>query len=62
MKVGDKVTYHSHNKTEKGIVKYPPKHGEVFVVYHCDNNWDEYYNYTAALTSQEDLTMGWKEN
>ena len=22
----------------------------VFVVYHCDGNWDEFMNYTAAAT------------
>ena len=27
----------------------------VFVVYHCDNKWDEFKNYTAAATSPKDL-------
>ncbi len=50
-------------------VKYKPKHitaleqGRikffndtwVFVVYHCDNDWDNYWNYTAAPTDPKDL-------
>ena len=27
----------------------------VFVVYHCDGNWDDFHNYTAAATSPDDL-------
>lgn len=27
----------------------------VFVVYRCDNNWDEYEKYTAAATNPYDL-------
>ena len=27
----------------------------VFIVYHCDNNWDNYQNYTAAATDPRDL-------
>ena len=28
----------------------------VFVVYNCDENWDNYRNYTAAATRPQDLT------
>jgi len=31
----------------------------VFIVYHCDNNWDNYQNYTAAKTRKCDLQKGW---
>lgn len=56
---GDKVTYHSVGKTEKGIVKSISDENHVFVVYHCNNNWEDYENYTAARTCIEDLTKGW---
>lgn len=29
----------------------------VFVVYHCDDNWKDYQNYTAAATSPEQLSF-----
>lgn len=57
--IGDKVTYHSVGKTEKGIVKSTYDENHVFVVYHCDDNWEDYENYTAARTCIEDLTKGW---
>jgi transcriptional antiterminator len=61
MKCGDKVTYVSHNKKEKGIVKSFSDDDYVFVVYHCDNNWEDYKNYTAARTRICDLILGWNE-
>lgn len=59
---GSKVHYVSFGKPpENGIVKAlnlrDPK--TVFVVYHCDGNWDRYQNYTAASTRIEDLREGW---
>lgn len=63
--VGDKVHYIpfdgcSEDKYENGIVKSIPTSYAAFVVYHCDGKWDDYQNYTAALTSIEDLRPGWK--
>jgi len=29
----------------------------IFVVYHCDKKWDNFYDYTAAATSPEDLRI-----
>jgi hypothetical protein len=47
---------------EKGIVKdYGPKAGNYFVVYHCGGDWDNYRNFTAALTDVSDLRLGWRE-
>ena len=34
----------------------------VRVVYHCNNDWDNYRNYTAATTNIIDLKIGWDEN
>ena len=56
-KIGDKVTYMP--KKEKGIVKSIAYDNYVFVVFHCDNKWEYYYNYTGALTDINDLIMGW---
>jgi len=67
-KVGDKVTYIKHGKQEKGIVKSTPETDDmsledtVRVVYYCNNDWDNYRNYTAATTNIIDLKIGWDEN
>ena len=29
----------------------------IFVVYHCDGNWDDYTDYTAEATRHEDLQI-----
>jgi len=58
MKQGDKVTYIPNN--EKGVVSFMSKiEGCIFVVYNCDENWRNYYNYTGALTRIKDLKLGW---
>lgn len=56
---GQKVTYHSHDKHERGIVKSISDDDHAFVVYHCNNEWDRYFDYTAAKTRIDDLTVGW---
>ena len=60
MKQGDKVTYKTLFKTEKGIIK-SMSNGYAFVVYHCGGDWDNYQNYTAARTEVTDLVKGWPE-
>lgn len=57
--VGDKVTYSTSYKKEYGIVKRIADEDNSFVVYNCDNNWDDFENYTAARTSNKDLILGW---
>ena len=50
------------SKWEKGIVKaYGPEASKYFVVYNCGGDWDNYKNFTAALTSVSDLRLGWRE-
>ena len=63
IKEGQKVYYTSpHGSTENGIVKSVNDSKTIaWVVYHCDNNWDDYRNYTGAATNTEDLTEGWIE-
>jgi len=66
VKVGDKVCYQpSHypeDKWENGIVKEVPEYNNtsVRVVYHCNGEWDNYKDYTAAMTNVTDLYPGWK--
>lgn len=59
-KVGEDVHYVGHNKTENGRVK-EIDYGQqtAFVVYHCNNDWNNYRNYTATLTNLSDLKIGW---
>ncbi len=69
LKVGDKVCYvpeHylENNKFENGVVKEIPSFAadtnSVRVVYNCAGNWDDYANYTSALTNLRDLVLGWR--
>ena len=69
VKVGDKVHYQplhyltaEPEKWENGIVKEIPEHTTVYarVVYNCAGDWENYQNYTSALTSADDLYLGWK--
>jgi len=66
LKVGDKVHYqpehYGHDKWENGIIKTIPTHRNdgVRVVYNCDNNWDNYKDYTSAMTNLQDLNLGWR--
>lgn len=46
LQVGDFVKY----KGQKGRVKELVSSLLVRVVYHCNNEWDNYQDYTAALT------------
>lgn len=64
MEVGQKVTYLSLGKVEHGIIKKLEENRSAyaFVVYHCDGNWDRYFDYTAARTRLIDLVPGWVED
>jgi len=58
MKVGDWVVYYDGNKPpEVGKIKRFTNDGNAFVVYHCDNNWDDVENYTGASSDLECLTV-----
>lgn len=51
--IGDMVIYTPKN--ELGRVKSIKENGDCFVVYHCGLRWDDYLDFTAALTRHEDL-------
>lgn len=56
---GQMVTYcPEYGKKQIGVVKDV---GEkvVFVVYNCNEEWDIYWQYTAAGTLPEHLVIGW---
>ena len=61
LKKGDRVTYVAYKKKERGIVKSFSDETHVFVVYHCGEDWDRYFDYTAARTNINDLILGWPE-
>lgn len=58
---GDMVHYTSpHGTKENGIVKSINESKTVaFVVYKCNNDWEEYKKYTGATTYIKDLSEGW---
>ena len=69
LKVGDKVCYQPdymarRGEYENGMVKEIPDHTTeaVRVVYNCCGDWDNYQNYTSALTNLAMLSLGWKHD
>jgi len=61
-KVGDKVIYKPNN--QKGIIKSLAKCIDdrcAWVVYSCGGDWENYQNYTGAVTFFSDLKLGWEE-
>jgi len=66
LQVGMPVRYQPAHYTEEewenGIIKEirEGKTDGVWVVYNCAGNWDEYQDYTSALTNLRDLKIGWR--
>jgi len=64
-KKGDKVHYIPYQgapnpEQENGIVKGIHPTGEAaWVVYRCADDWDNFMDYTGALTDYLDLHLGW---
>jgi len=64
--VGDKVHYQpKHYGTERwenGLIKEirDNRNDGVWVVYNCCGDWNNYMDYTSALTNLRDLKLGWK--
>lgn len=55
--IGRPVYYyppHAGAGAEYGKIKSWNKHF-IFVVYHCDGNWDRFEEYTAAATDPDNL-------
>lgn len=66
LKIGDKVCYQPNhypkNMWENGMIKEIPEHttDSIRVVYNCGGDWEDFTNYTSALTNLRDITVGWK--
>jgi len=67
LKIGDKVCYQpehykKNGEYENGMIKEIPEHTtkSVRVVYNCGGDWENFKNYTSALTNLRDLLSGWK--
>lgn len=73
LKVGDKVCYQPEHygpgEFENGIIKEIPSFAAdeshthfncARVVYNCAGDWENYANYTSALTDLRDLKLGWR--
>ena len=63
-RMGDKVHYIPFDGCdpkdyENGIVYSCVDHNHLFVVYHCNNEWENYRCYTAARTHESQLQKGW---
>jgi hypothetical protein len=62
-KAGDKVYYTttgSQWETYNGIIKsISARRNLAYVVYKCNNDWDNYQNYTAEATNMDKLKRGW---
>ena len=62
LKVGQKVTYKPFSGGwEKGVIKSFSDNGNPFVVYHCNDDWKNYTDYTGAQTPLEDVYPGWED-
>lgn len=60
MKIGDFVRYVFPTGHENGRIKsFHPTSNEPFVVYHCNDDWDNYMSYTGELTPHYNLRAGW---
>jgi hypothetical protein len=55
---GDYVCYVDLNSYQNGRVKIETDAG-VHVVYSCNNDWDNFENYTPQLSGREQLQFGW---
>lgn len=63
---GQKVHYHPLKddfvqRSENGIVKRVSGNS-VWVVYYCNDDWENYQNYTGQLTPLEYLKEGWVDH
>jgi hypothetical protein len=57
--LGTKVSYNG----QPGIIKsIGDDKTTVFVVFHCNKDWDDYKNYTGQSTRISDLRKGWLDD
>ena len=59
--IGRRVIYTSgHSEPEEGVLK---SYNEtfMFVVFHCNGEWENYRDYTGCCTNPRDLKFKYKE-
>ena len=64
-KEGQKVHYDPIHGSgaQNGMVKsITNNEAGIFVVYHCNDDWKDYRNYTAQLTPAIEVKDGWINN
>ena len=67
MKIGDKVHYIPFKGCDDSLIE----NGKIksfnvqtlnpYVVYHCNNEWDKWMDYTGQNTPLECIKVGWYE-
>lgn len=67
MQKGDKVHYVPYEGCDEhliqnGIIKTVRDEDNFFVVYNCNEDWDNYEDYGSQLTNVKYLKNGWKED
>ena len=64
IKIGTKVhykpSYFPEYHYQNGIIKEIVNENEVRVVYNCNNEWNNFMDYTSQLTNIKDLYLGWR--
>lgn len=66
LRVGQKVHYqpahYRADEWENGRIKVirEGRTDGVWVVYNCAGDWENFVNYTSALTNLRDLKLGWR--
>lgn len=56
--IGRFVIFNDSHKKEKGRIKrFDNKAQVAWVVYNCNNDWDNYQSYTAAATHYKHLEL-----
>ncbi len=58
--IGRPVFYNDRGVEIFGMLK-SFNHRWVFVVFKCDNNWENFQNYTGCATERKDLTFAPEE-
>ncbi len=61
---GDKVHCTApFGKKTNGIVKsFSGRENFAFVVYNCNQDWENYKDYSGQSTNLDDITLGWIES
>lgn len=59
LNIGDKIHYTEGNLIENGKIKSFDEYGNPFVVYYCNNDWNNWKDYTGQHTPLNKIRKGW---